>query len=970
MMIRAVRRAGSGISPPGSSASAFSSGGGISAVEGSAFGTSPSSAAAKSVSLGGSGAHSGVAWPRPRRLAADPSPADSIPVTPSSVLSSSSSRRRNPPGGSWIAAVASPPPPPPRGAPSASKLPYRGANTGSGVGDVSALAALPPGTAVRLEGVARGASGLGDEALLNAVSRDKLLCLFLQPAELLRVIKLAAPFDDVAGHTIPWVSTLYRFIGRSVSSADWGREANVEALASLSAWLAEDRSPRRKKAVLHALTWTLPPVITRALEAGALSPPQVAKLAWAYGRGLVSPRVEVWPAVVAYTQRHLTDMSTGDLARVLWAVAEGHYVGKASPSLPIGGSSGSGGGDGDHQPALALGSVTSRDSLFSSAAAHLTASLEARSPNAASVATVAAAYAIGGLPSPPLMAVLGGRATSLMMVHLPLTPAFRALVLSEPEPSSTSGVDGLDGSGAYNSSSAAAPLYDDSAAPPMAATVAAASDASGWWMRDQLDLGLMATRTVARAQWAAAAAAEAAAAADAAAAAEQGGFVATPSHTGSAALAVAAARQQQLSALALASSGGGGEDAAGHSSISGGIDSGEVDAAAAAVAVADTAAPPDASSRPARVETPDARAFVTIAWALLQQRAWDGAFFAVFRRLYPRMATQASRAPRDVARLVAVNLGVALLSPFPHLSMGRFTVDEEAILAAGGRRAACSSGADVAGSGSSGSSARGGIGYITLEAGGDDVGGWGEGSGFASPVSPVGEGGRGDADEEAASSDYSLDSTPSSLSCRGGGGGGRMLLVPEGLPPPASPSPTADPPPPPRPCGVALLAPSPQMLREGVPLRDPLGRPVRGELTAVSHAAAALRGGIAKALPSLRVALASAVADPSACDVYGPYVASCGLVFDFALPALKVAVLVVTPKFMAPSRDAVSSQMLTYAELAGAAGWDVHLVPATELRRHNLEADAEEVGARLVGDVRDGWWSARGEQPAAGEPDR
>lgn len=76
----------------------------------------------------------------------------------------------------------------------------------------------------------------------------------------------------------------------------------------------------------------------------------------------------------------------------------------------------------------------------------------------------------------------------------------------------------------------------------------------------------------------------------------------------------------------------------------------------------------DDASRLTRGNT---RALNVIAHSLAAHQAWNGPFFSVFKRLYLKYGRKLE--PRDTLRLVQTNLALKYLSPIPHLQLGTFT---------------------------------------------------------------------------------------------------------------------------------------------------------------------------------------------------------------------------------------------------------------------------------------------------------
>jgi hypothetical protein len=81
--------------------------------------------------------------------------------------------------------------------------------------------------------------------------------------------------------------------------------------------------------------------------------------------------------------------------------------------------------------------------------------------------------------------------------------------------------------------------------------------------------------------------------------------------------------------------------------------------------------------RPATISPGLAASFVKVGLALVHAKQWNGAFFALFRRAYLRMHSQIP--PRDVSRLVTLNLAIQTLSPFPHLALGHLGLSQYAL---------------------------------------------------------------------------------------------------------------------------------------------------------------------------------------------------------------------------------------------------------------------------------------------------
>jgi len=84
------------------------------------------------------------------------------------------------------------------------------------------------------------------------------------------------------------------------------------------------------------------------------------------------------------------------------------------------------------------------------------------------------------------------------------------------------------------------------------------------------------------------------------------------------------------------------------------------------------AAPSSTTYRRRDMRVGEMRAFIAVAWCLVQLQHWHGPFFAYFKRLYPQLAPRLQA--RDTLRLVTINSALQSLSPFPNLALGRFTV--------------------------------------------------------------------------------------------------------------------------------------------------------------------------------------------------------------------------------------------------------------------------------------------------------
>jgi hypothetical protein len=92
-------------------------------------------------------------------------------------------------------------------------------------------------------------------------------------------------------------------------------------------------------------------------------------------------------------------------------------------------------------------------------------------------------------------------------------------------------------------------------------------------------------------------------------------------------------------------------------------------AAAHAAAVARALSPSLASAAsPALFHS--SKEFVAVAILLATQRVWHGPFFALFRRLYPRLQPYTDR--QTMRHLLLVNAALRHLSPFPNLAVGSF----------------------------------------------------------------------------------------------------------------------------------------------------------------------------------------------------------------------------------------------------------------------------------------------------------
>ena len=1074
----------------------------------------------------------------------------------------------------------------------------------------------------RLVALATATQSMDDEALVNTVCRERQLLSQLAPAELLRLVKVVAPFDGLPSPNMPRLSSLYAAIDASVSHADWARADNVAALHNLIAWLAEDRAPDRKRRVLDILSG---PAVAGALmqllepggnsDACVLTSAEVAKVAWAYGHCLVSPHVPVWPAVVRHAMSHMHRMTLGDIARVLWAVGEGHFVdavarGRRDPTPravaepvatsrkptvttagPVDGEDG-GGGEHDLLPsteaalsdrAAALetvqtadsnigeqcstasggsppssshprpspaASLSMRDALFSVAAAHVAPQVEAGCCGAIDCATLVASFALAGLQAPrELVSAVAGRATGLMLHHVPLSAAFRrkvgghSAVLSPLASDVVANEDhGAELSSGVMHSGADALTLNMSRPPPWAST---ATSSTAWWMNDRIDLSeskrrravaAAANRTSSlsyesrssdgdRVAKSAESRATVAASGDDSGREPVFGADAAPYHvrrsasaltetpgvvdesslahgvggdgsTGSAdtqshatnitsndaeiaariafVQAAAAARRRGTAdtdllratfrmanaaaratvprdpvrmATELPADGNVRTAAAVSESVldlrRGGLgdtasDSGRklmVSAAAANQSPRDsTAAAPTpvptrvprvsaAGASVARVSTADARAFVMLAWALVQQRAWDGPFFAIFKRLYGRMVSQAASAPRDVGRLVVINAALERLSPFPHLALGGFVLDAPSppapLRRLGIPAAQIQSLVDTAVSSSLDGD---GHGDETLAAQR-----WEELEAAAALYDP-GESG-------CVSEVPSIDRTKDALRRSGGGEGASTYprLVPvcqapllasasnashgsDDVDQTLSRSSRSEPPTESRegsPCvGFAIVheppavaalavsnegrtamamstgatspgAPALLVVREHptertprrtvpicIPLVDPLGNALRMEVHARSGAAVLLHEGLRRVLPIMARQAAAAARDATLPRpmppprIFGSFATSEGLLFDVAIPSLRAAALVVTPKFMTPARDALSAPFLTYRELAVAAGWSVHLVPAFDVPRSRDPVAVDAVARRLVVQMLDSAAVARGGAPS------
>ena len=990
--------------------------------------------------------------------------------------------------------------------------------------------------------LAARAASMSDEELINALSADKMVCNYLQPSQLLRVIKLAAPFTELDGHSMMRLKTLYFFIAHSLEGADWGQAENREALTELACWLAEDKDVGRKRTVYHQLTEPIARAAVGLMAAGVLSVEQVAKLAYAYGRGGVTPSVAaVWPSIISYVYSRLSDISVGDLCRVLYALAEAKHA-DPSPAAP-----------GEQQQALPSDpAVTAaeaghirRNQLFTAAAERVTSGMADGSLGALSpldCATLAAAYTLAGVPAPVLMGALAHRATVSMLAHLP------------PYPSLVRRMQAGGGGGDYDSGSAYG-INNSSNSSSDSPSVS-----RGWWMKESWNLGgilaaeaekiaavsavssfssssgrvgdssSVASSSGRQAQSATSAGGAAASADDALDnEADDGGRgggmaglyqrseslygyssirrdrsaasnsrlaglmrkIGRISRRGDSSSAVANSNSDssELPAWLTSPDGTGSEPSASASSSA----SSEAPAAAtstrsrhspdgiiaaasstigssSATAVATSSSPPPPPPVP-KVQPVDARAWVMLAWSLSAQQAWTagegvlypaahssrrssavnsaesfsstplvnsydqafvdtpssgggdgsysasssadssgtsnsssnsaadqvppqalagaGAFFAIFRRLYPRMWQQISAHPRDVRRLMTVDAALRHMSPYPHLALSTAPLPPSRLAAASNELLLSRWDSSSSRESSSGVIIGPCPPHNCVEVPAIDL---------------TGENAASSADGLSLLADDNINDLPVSASAGEGAtvladGAVRYALEPISVQQQTS---------------LEAAAPVRRRRRRGddnnrqqqplarygayvstssssssasssssssshpsaaaqITVRDPLGNQLRCEVPRRSDAALVLQ----RALPAVTAAMTSEVAElirlhqvqaaegvllqddelalliasmasPDAIPVprlLPSYVSADGLLFDFADPHLRSGVVVVTPRMMRHSRDGLSLPVLTEYQLALAAGWDMHLVPAFDLPRAAVASLASSAAA-------------------------
>ena len=144
---------------------------------------------------------------------------------------------------------------------------------------------------------------VSNEALLAAIADDSTLLDALPPETHFRCVTLTGPFADVDDEMGAQMRSLYRATEAVLAKCDSSHGESVRAAIGLAVWLGEDKSPARKKLAYHVLVTAVAPFFARAINEGALAPPQVAAVAWAFGRGQAAPHVPVWPAVLRFAQR-------------------------------------------------------------------------------------------------------------------------------------------------------------------------------------------------------------------------------------------------------------------------------------------------------------------------------------------------------------------------------------------------------------------------------------------------------------------------------------------------------------------------------------------------------------------------------------------------------------------------------------------------------------------------------------------
>ena len=921
--------------------------------------------------------------------------------------------------------------------------------------------------------------------------------MFLQPVDLVRVVKLVAPFSQLGGHGMLQLKTVYFFIEDSMLRADWGRPDNAAALVDLVCWLTEDRSPERRRFAHYQLMHPLARAAAWLLDAGALSAQQVAKLAWAYGHasGASPTEAPLWPAVIRFVGAHLDTIGVADLCRVLYALAERRH---AAPESAAVAAAAAAAGDAPAEQLAAAGAATGgghgshaqQNELFTAAASRITLGVLDGSLVLSSLdcATLAAAYTVAGVPAPELMACLAHRATCAMLEHLPMPPTMLDWLWRASEARSASGDGGggaarwwmadrwsltryLSPRGGGGGDDAAGGEGADDAAPLASAPSPGGADTAPLYLgggvtaslyhqvasaRSTADSAELANRLTVLQRKIMQVSARGGARGDhgvghdSSSSFEEEDGSSSRGGSGGGGGGGGGATRASSSLSSLSAAGDAGGFRAGPWREGAPSSSGSAPAAAHHIGGGSIGSPPHAPpSHPARLAPPvsdvDARAWVMLAWSLAMQRAWTvgegaapppvapvaqaargaaggggrlsggaaaaapppaaarlppealagtGAFFNVFRRLYPRMWKQATANARDVRRLLAVNACLRHLSPFPHLALsgppagcGDAGDDELRAAAPTGGGGGSSSlymgpmpppqeeGVAVRAGGSHGDAAQGHEQEDAACVTDGPVLYVPEGTvAVAAPLAPPpGDGADGDAERGPARRRGRQPSLPVRWRVVYGASVGdagadatAAAAVEEGRGGQHSSS------------GSSSGSSSSSSSSSAVVVRvaDPLGHSVLCELPRRSESARVLHAALQRATSQLEreqreqraMAAAAATEDPDAGGGGGGgggggdegvlprllpcYLSAEGHLFDFADPRRKAGVLVVTPRMLRPSRDGLAMAVQTTHAAAVAAGWTVHLVPAFELPRaalHRRAAPAVDGGGEGTG---------------------